>query len=122
MFVTLIDQSVSPTKSTNVWFTKPTEAYLRADGFNSGDTLPPNVLMKFDLFKLQNGQQEDRFKLHLPDANSNGKNTYSSLVELFGADEITDFNVSEFLAEFESKPETPVAVAPANTKGNKKKV
>ena len=121
MFVTLIDQSVTPTKSTNVWFTKPTEAYLRADGFNNGDVLPPNVLMKFEMFKLQNSQEEDRFKLHLPDANTAGKNKYSSLVELFGGEEITDFDVQEFLSEFESKPEPKVAVAPAKTTRAKKK-
>lgn len=122
MFLTLINQAVTPTTSSCVWFTKPTEAYLRADGFNNGDTLPPNILMKFDVFKLQNEQEEDRFKLHLPDATTDGKNKYSSLVELFGGEETTDFDVQEFLAEFESKPEPKAApvVATTTTKGKKK--
>ena len=112
LFVTLLDQSVTPTKSACVWFTKPTEAFLRSEGFNSGDVLPPNVLMKFEMFKLQNGQQEDRFKLHTPEATSNGKNKYSSLVDMFGGEELTDFNVSEFLQEFSSKPEVAPKDAP----------
>ena len=43
---------------------------------------------------------------------------------MFGGEETTDFNVQEFLDEFESKPEPKAAVAPAKTttKGKKKTV
>lgn len=68
--------------------------------------------MSFDVFKLQNAQEEDRFKLHTPEATKEGKNKYSSLVDMFGGEETTDFNVSEFLQEFSSKPEVAPKDAP----------
>ena len=60
--------------------------------------------MSFDLFKLQNKDMEDRFKLHSNLIRKEGSNTYTSLMDIFGGEEISTFDIQEFRDEFEAKP------------------
>lgn len=112
-FVTLVNDK----KANNVYFSKNADNYLKAN-YNVGERIDA-LLAKAEIAQVENQDGETRFKIVLEQSGDYASS--SSMAELFGQQEtVTDFNISEFLAEFaEEQAPAPVAVAPAKGKGKK---
>lgn len=117
-FITLINKDG---EANNVYFSKNSDAYITAN-YEVGEDISA-LIVKSELVAVENADGELRHKITLQ-----GSTEYigaSALDALFGVETQVDFNLKQFVDEFEAvepEPAKPVAKATSAKAGKKKTV